>query len=442
MMVGKVVAMALVGAGLVGAVCVARDGSDDDFRDYTGVYRWRPDGFVYMQRWSELTAANQLVAFDESGDVRALFPNGRDHFVAGGSAGIAKPVEATIAFQRDSSGKIVSFTSTHGAAQRVAQRLDVERRDEVQFSNGNVRLAGTLISPRTAGPHPAIILVHASGAEDRDYVLPLAHFLVRRGIALLGYDKRGVGGSSGDWRTASFEDLASDVVAAFNYLKTRQDIDSTQIGLFGWSQAGWVMPLAAERAKEIAFMISISGAAVPPAVSNIDQARNEMTANGMKPETVKQIVDLMQLQYDYARTGHGWDDYANARRALVARLGQAPPTFPATPDDAQWTFFRRVYLYDPARTLRQLRVPTLAVFGELDDNIIASKNKPLWDEYLRAAGNPDYTLIVHPRANHLQLEAKTGTNPEMPTLQRFVPPYFTTIRTWLAKRVRGFDASP
>ena len=443
MMAPKSLVAALLSVAVVGGVYVARGLTDDDFRDYAGVYQWQPGHFVYLQPWAELTGTNQLVAFDESGEVRALFPTSRDEFVGGVGAGQPKPVEATISFQRDRGGKVVSLTwARPGAAARVAQRVEVERREDIKFSDGDIKLAGTLISPNARGSHPAIILVHASGDEDRNYLVPLAHFLVRHGVALLGYDKRGVGQSSGDWRTASFEDLAGDVVAAYNYLKTRADIDSTQIGLFGWSQAGWIMPIAAVRAKGIAFMISISGAAVPPAVSNMDQARNEMTASGMKPETVQQIVDLMQRQYHYARTGEGWENYATARQALVARLGQAPPTFPASRDDAQWTFFRRIYLYDPAPTLRQLKTPTLAIFGGLDDNIIATKNKPLWEEYLRAAGNPDYTLVVHPTANHLQLEAKTGTNAEMPSLQRFVPEYFTDIRDWLAKRVKGFDGSP
>ena len=107
-----------------------------------------------------------------------------------------------------------------------------------------------------------MILVHASGAEDREYLLPFARFLIRHGMAVLGYDKRGVGGSTGDWNKASFDDLAGDVVAAFEYLKTRSDIQRGQIGMLGWSQAGWVMPLAATRAKDLAFLISISGAGV------------------------------------------------------------------------------------------------------------------------------------------------------------------------------------
>jgi pimeloyl-ACP methyl ester carboxylesterase len=205
----------------------------------------------------------------------------------------------------------------------------------VRFSNGNIQLAGTLISPTTGGTHPAIILVHASGPEDREYVLPFARFLIRQGIAIFGYDKRGVGGSTGDWNTASFEDLAGDVVAAFEYLKTRSDIHPMQIGLLGWSQAGWVMPIAAVRATDLAFLISLSGAGVPGSETTIDQARNEMSANGMRPQMVDQIVELMRLQYDYLRTGKEWNQYLAARERLVARMGNPPETFPAT-QDSPW----------------------------------------------------------------------------------------------------------
>jgi hypothetical protein len=195
---------------------------EDVLREYAGAYQWAPDAFVYLQLWSELSGTNQLVAFDESGEVRTLYPMDRDHFFAGPGAAMPTAIESRIDFQRDSSGRLVSLTWRRGdAPPRRARRVETEQRENVQFSSGEVRLAGTLISPNTRGPHPAIILVHASGAEDREYLLPFARFLIRRGIAVLGYDKRGVGGSTGDWRTASFDDLASDAVAAFEYLKRR-----------------------------------------------------------------------------------------------------------------------------------------------------------------------------------------------------------------------------
>ena len=315
--------------------------------------------------------------------------------------------------------------------------MDIEKHEDVRFSNGDVQLAGTLISPSTGGRHPAVILVHGSGAEDRAFILPFARFLVRRGIAVFGYDKRGVGRSDGDWKTASFEVLAGDVVAAFGYLKTRSDIEPERIGLLGVSQAGWIMPLAAVRAKDFSFLISISGAGIPAAETTIDQAQNEMTAAGMKPETVAEIVAVMKLQYKYAQTGQGWDDYAAARSTLAARIGRPPGTIPGTPDHPYWQSIRQWYLYDPAPTLRQLRVPVLALFGELDNNIVAAKNRAAWETALKAGGHRDYTLSILQGANHYLWEAKVGSNAEMASLQRFVPSYFSTIEAWLAKRIAG-----
>jgi alpha/beta superfamily hydrolase len=275
-------------------------------REYAGTYRWEPDAFLYLQLWSELSGTPQLVAFDESGEVRTLYPTDHDRFFAGPGAAVSTSLESAIQFERNPQGEIVSLTwQRSGSTSRVARRVQMETREDVRFSNGDVRLRGSLIRPATGVRHPAIILVPASGPEDREYLLPLVHFLVRHGVAVLGYDKRGVGGSTGDWTTASFDDLAGDATAAFEYLKTRPDIDHHQIGLFGLSQAGWIMPLAATRMSGLTFLISVSGAGVSPAETTIDEARGEMTAAQMQPQAIQQIIDLMHLEYQFAQTGRG-----------------------------------------------------------------------------------------------------------------------------------------
>src|ERR1041385_5964364 len=131
---------------------------------YAGVYQWGPNAFVYLQIWIELTGKPQLVAFDEAGEVRALYPVGTDQFTAGSAAAIAAPVESKIAFQRNTSGRIVTLTwQRENDAPRTARRVDIEKREDVSFYNGDIHLAGTLIAPTSAGRHPAIVLVHASG---------------------------------------------------------------------------------------------------------------------------------------------------------------------------------------------------------------------------------------------------------------------------------------
>jgi dienelactone hydrolase len=439
--VGLIVLTALLGTLIARSFQspAIRTVDEASLREYAGTYEWDRNAFLYLQVWSELAGTNQLVAFDENGELRTLYPTERDRFFAGPGAAVPTTVESRIGAQRDAQGKIVSLTwSREGAPARTARRVDIERREEVRFSNGDVQLVGTLITPATEGPYPAVILVHASGAEDREYLLPYARFLIRHGMAVLGFDKRGVGASTGDWKKASFDDLAGDVVAAFEYLKTRNDIQRTQVGMLGWSQAGWVMPLAATRGKDFAFLVSISGAGVSGAETTIDQARNEMVANGMRPQMINQIVELMTLQYDYLRTGQGWDQYLSARQTIAARMGgNLPEAFPATQDHPYLQFIRPLILHDPAPTMRRLQLPVLALFGELDNNILAEKNRAAWETALMAGGHRDYTLRILPKANHALLEARVGNNAEMKSLQRFVPAYFEVALAWLSKRING-----
>ena len=98
-------------------------------------------------------------------------------------------------------------------------------------------------------------------------------------------------------------------------------------------------------------------------------------------------------------------------------------------------------LYDPAAAIRQIKLPVLALFGELDNNILAEKNRAAWEAALKAGDHRDYTLRILPKANHAFLEAKVGNNAEMKSLQRFVPAYAATVLDWLSKRVNGLDAT-
>ena len=222
----------------------------------TGVYQWGPNAFVYLQMWDEFSGFGkpQLVAFDESGDVRTLYPTDSHQFSAGPGAALSASIESRIAFQRNSAGQIVSLTwQRDGAAPRTAKRVEIETREDVRFANREVQLTGTLIAPSVGAKHSAIVLVHGSGAENRAYMLPWARFLIRHGIAALGYDKRGVGTSTGDWNASHLRRFGGRCGRGRRVLKTRRDIDAAQIGLLGISQAGWIMPLAAVRSKDVAF---------------------------------------------------------------------------------------------------------------------------------------------------------------------------------------------
>src|SRR5205085_110350 len=146
-------------------------------------------------------------------------------------------------------------------ASKGAQRVYSIREQPLTFTSGSVVLRGTLLSPDPVTAWPTVVMVHGSGEADRKGFVFVPE-LVKAGIPVFAYDKRGVGESGGDWKKSSIGDLAADVVAAVNYLKSRNP--SARIGLWGGSQGGWIVPMVATLTTNVQFIISVSGAGMSP----------------------------------------------------------------------------------------------------------------------------------------------------------------------------------
>jgi pimeloyl-ACP methyl ester carboxylesterase len=413
---------------------------------YSGAYQIEPDHLAYIQPWDEL-GGDHPVWFDESGEVRSLYPVAQDEFIVGPGAALPAPAEARVTFTRGPQGEIdglvrrpiassgdAAAAGTPTAGQE-AKRVRPWSEAEVAFKNGDVTLAGTLLMPPGAGRHPALVLVHGSGPQGRGGLLPFVNFLVRGGIALLAYDKRGVGGSTGDWRRSGFEDLASDALAAVEFLKSRADIAPARIGLFGASQGGWVGPLAASRSRDVAFVVSVSGPGTTPAEQMLDHLENELRAEGVNEPGIAEALAFARLTHDYARHGTGWERVEAAVREAQEKEWFFPDMAP--PKD-HWAYglWRLVFDYDPRPALGKVRCPVLALFGGRDLTVPGPKNRAIWEAALKASGNRDYTLKTFPTGNHMLWEAKLGTLRELPRLKGFVPVYAQTVREWVLERVR------
>jgi len=139
---------------------------------------------------------------------------------------------------------------------------------EVRFDNAasHNQLAGTLTVPDGKGPFPAVVLVSGTGHNTRDedvwghkVFLVLADALSRRGLAVLRYDKRGVGGSAGDYDTATTADFTSDAGAAVSWLKAQPQVDPLHVGVLGHSEGGIIAPAVAARDKSVSFVVMIAG---------------------------------------------------------------------------------------------------------------------------------------------------------------------------------------
>src|SRR5215216_2996715 len=175
------------------------------------------------------------------------------------------------------------------SANKNAQASEPFKAEEVSFKNDDVALAGTLLIPLTKGQHPAIVFIHGSGPQDRDFG-PLPGFFARRGFAVLTYDKRGVGNSSGDFKRVAFIKLAEDALAGVRYLRSRKEINPDKIGVWGVSQGGWLGPFAASQSAEIAFVISVSGPAVSPKEQMLFYRGNQLRSLGLSEEAVSEAT--------------------------------------------------------------------------------------------------------------------------------------------------------
>ena len=146
------------------------------------------------------------------------------------------------------------------------QTAGVQRR-ELGFVSAGTHLAGTLSLPDGDGPWPAIVTLHGASGGTRDFrlFLHLEALLVPAGFAVLRYDRRGSGVSEGDFMAADFAQLATDSLAAVAVAAAQPEVDARLIGLFGFSQGGWIAPEAASRSDEVAFMVLVGACAVTPA---------------------------------------------------------------------------------------------------------------------------------------------------------------------------------
>jgi len=333
--------------------------------------------------------------------------------------------------------------------------------EEVSYPNavdGN-ELAGTLTLPRSGGPHPAVVLISGSGPQDRNETvmghrpfLVLSDHLTRQGIAVLRFDDRGVGGSTGDFAAATSEDFATDVLAGVDYLLGRDDIDE-KIGLIGHSEGGLVAPIVAVQSEAVAFIVLMAGPAVTGEDIILEQSvlisraagrseadiQDDLATNRKVFEIVKQEPDLeiaaQQLEEllkaaaaemsPQEREQAGITE-ENLETQIQAQIAQA---------NTPWVRF--FLTYDPAPTLAQVRVPVLAINGELDLQVPPEQNLPVMRQVLQESGNPDYNVQELPGLNHLFQTATTGSPSEYVSIEETIAPVALELMSqWILERVR------
>jgi pimeloyl-ACP methyl ester carboxylesterase len=279
---------------------------------------------------------------------------------------------------------------------RGAAPPKVWRSENAVIENNGIKLAATLYKPIGTARAPAVVFV--AGLTPRG---DAAHFLATqfaaRGIAVLTYDHRGIGASTGE-RRASFSDLADDAVAAIRWLRARSDIDPNRIGIRGQSQGAWIAPLAATRVP-IAFVIATAGGGVQPWQSETYAIPARMRASGFSGAEIAEASRYMAALFEVGRTGRGWEELSAMMRGLRARNARWFGEYGSVPDSfarLQQTW-KNEFSYDPLPALRALRVPLFAAEGEKDVYAPPDANV----EVLRTTvKSPDVTISIVPGATH------------------------------------------
>ncbi len=328
----------------------------------------------------------------------------------------------------------------------------------VSVPGTNVVLAGTLTLPRGSGPFPAAVLVTGSGPQDRDETimghkpfLVLADYLTRHGVAVLRYDDRGVGRSTGDFAAATTRDFAKDALAAVEFLHRRAEIAHDRIGVIGHSEGGLIAPMVAAESSDVAYIVLLAGPGLPG--EQIIQEQGELIGAAMG--TPKDILALnRRVQARLAEVVAKEPDRAAAVPKLRAILEEArdslPPeareeatrTMDATIRQVNSPWFRFFLSYDPRPTLERVKVPVLAIGGSKDLQVPAKQNLAEIKQALRRGGDKDVTTVLLPGLNHLFQKAETGAPSEYAKIAETMDPSaLSTVTDWILKRFGGHARS-
>ena len=321
----------------------------------------------------------------------------------------------------------------------------------------SVKLAGTLSVPHDKSRYPIVILISGSGPQNRDEellghkpFLIISDYLTRNGIAVLRFDDRGTAKSTGDFSSATSFDFSKDVEAAINYLKTRKDIDNTQIGLIGHSEGGIIAPMVASRSKDVAFIVLMAGTGVrgdelllmqQEAIGKVSGASSAELADMRSIN--RQLFDIVlsnnnpdSLKSDLKRLMH--QVINNIHDSLIPQGVSNDDFIEMTINQMDSPWMKYFIKHDPIDNLKRVKCPVLAINGSNDLQVPSKVNLNAIQQALLNGGNTNVTINEIPGLNHLFQESTTGNPSEYAEIEQTVSPVaLKIIADWIIKTTSG-----
>ena len=319
-----------------------------------------------------------------------------------------------------------------GASQTVSE--------EIQFTNGDAQLKGTVYLPKTGNNLPAVVVLHHAALPTRDANLyrHLCEGLPAMGIAVLVYDRRGSGQSTGDLNKADYETLADDAVAGQHALARFSRIDPSKIGFWGMSQGGWLAVLAAGRSKDTAFAIAVSSPLVTADEQMRFATRNLLTLRGYSQSDVQDMLAARNAWTGYLHRTTSHDEaVATLRKAEVKPwfdIAYLPKASQLT-NDPEHDANRRQLDDDPMAAARQAKVPLLFLYADSDPWVPVGESVKRLQSLSRELPNIEYAVVskanhemMFPENDKMQVDQETTRN-EVPQ----APIYFMLLGSWLTR---------
>ena len=316
--------------------------------------------------------------------------------------------------------------------------------EEVTFVNekeGNT-LVGTLTIPKGEGPFPAMVLVSGSGQQDRDEELMnhrpfwiIADYCALHGIAVLRYDDRGIGGSTGEVENATTMDFSYDAEAAFNYLHNRKEINASKVGILGHSEGGVINFMVAARRPEVAFLVSLAG----PSVNGIEVLKEQqaaiLRASGMSEEAVQFSSNANAQLFDIIEASNDREEADSLMRQLVKGWGYSEELTEQTVGQMTSPWMYYFLKYDPTEAIVKTNCPALLLNGSKDLQVIASQNLPGYEKIISDYGKTNLTLRELPDLNHLFQHCETGSPNEYFEIEETISPEVLELIVEFAKGI-------
>ncbi|MBV7441266.1 alpha/beta hydrolase [Weeksellaceae bacterium TAE3-ERU29] len=327
--------------------------------------------------------------------------------------------------------------------------------EEVSFPNekeGN-KLAGTLTTPKDFDKkEPIVVFITGSGPQDRNEelfghqpFLVIADDLAKKGIASLRLDDRGVGDSEQGKENPTSEDFSDDILSAVHYLKNR---GFKNIGLIGHSEGGMIAPMVALQSADVQFMVLLASPGIPIKDLMLKQSELITKSSNLSPKEIAKINTFNNEAYDLIINYEGTDlanylteklkdDYIALYENQSLENKHIETQFTNMVNSMSSEWYRYFIKFNPQDYFSKIKIPVLALNGDLDLQVSSKENLAGIEKSLRQAKNQNFEIRTFKKLNHLFQTAQTGAPTEYAEIEETIAPeVLETISSWIKNIVK------